>query len=232
METNEAKLKKIFIQLNEKRKSKDFVIDKSGVKMVELIMPDIEPLDPSTGLLNFKSKQSNENYIKKELDWYNSKNRSIIGYVDDVKIWNDIATKDDKKLVNSNYGWCISKNNFNQYENCKNELIKNPFSRRATMIYNRPSMWYDYDFKGMNDFMCTYAHQAFIRNDKLETVYIMRSNDAIFGMFNDFAWAAYIHRKLEKDLSLKPGGKILWKAASFHVYERHFDLLEKIANEV
>ena len=100
------------------------------------------------------------------------------------------------------------------------------------MIYNRPSMWVDYKQDGMNEFMCTYAVQYDITDEKLNAIVYMRSNDACYGWFNDFAWQCEVYIKLYNDLKqvykgLKIG-VIDWNAASFHLYERHFDMLKKI----
>ena len=229
--TNEDILLKSFKKLYALYKKEKFVIDKSGVKVIELIDHHISNLNPKQPYLDFGVRKTNEDYVKKESNWYNSQSLSINGYVDDVKIWKQVADKDG--LVNSNYGWCIySKDNYNQYENCLHELEKNQYSRRACMIYNRPSMQIDYCKNGMSDFICTFSTQQFIRNNKLYYIVNMRSNDSIFGFGNDFAWHCEVYNKLYNDLKktypkLKYG-KIHWNAGSFHIYERHFDLLKDI----
>jgi len=68
------------------------------------------------------------------------------------------------------------------------------------MIYQRPSMQYDFNKNGMNDFICTNYVQLFIRNDALIYIVDMRSNDAIYGFFNDFAWHCYIYKKVYTEL--------------------------------
>ena len=124
----------------------------------------------------------------------------------------------------------FSENNKFQYENAKIELIKNNFSRRATMIYNRPSMWEDYNKNGMSDFCCTYATQHFIRNKQLITYVIMRSNDAWAGYRNDFYWHNYITNKLFnelKDNNIELNDfKIIWTSGSLHLYEKQFYLID------
>ena len=125
----------------------------------------------------------------------------------------------------SNYGWCIwTKENGWQYENVLAELRANPESRRATMIYTRPNMWYDYSFNGRSDFMCTNAVQYMIRYGKLEAVVQMRSNDVVFGYKNDYAWQKHVLDTLANDLETIPGS-IHWNVGSLHVYSRHFDLV-------
>ena len=57
----------------------------------------------------------------------------------------------------------------------------------------------------------------------------MRSNDAIFGFINDFAWQRHVLVELAEDLShahqrIIPGS-ITWNAGSLHIYDRHYDLI-------
>jgi thymidylate synthase len=54
----------------------------------------------------------------------------------------------------------------------------------------------------------------------------MRSNDAIFGYKGDFAWQKHVQNKLANDLGIE-SGDLIWTAGSFHVYQRHFYLLEE-----
>jgi thymidylate synthase len=214
-------IRKLFL---EEYKAKNFVIDKTGVKMVELIGQSFIADEPTV----FGSP--NQDYIERELAWY--KSQSL--FVDDIPgtvptIWKQIASSDGR--INSNYGWCVwSDVNHNQFIHCVNELVKNPYSRRATMIYNRPTMHTDYNVDGMNDFICTYANQFFIRDNKLVSHYIMRSNDVIFGYRNDHAWAKHVQAELHNELlKAYPDleiGDIIWTASSLHVYERHFHMLE------
>lgn len=227
---NEKILFPFLKELYDKINNEDFIIDKNGSKIVEIIAPRIE-LDPSQPYLDFGAKKSNEKYIQKELEWYKSQDLNINGWVDNIKIWREVSDKDG--FINSNYGWCIwSKKNKFQYENTLNTLKNHKESRQAIMIYNRPSMHIDYNFNGMSDFICTMYHHFMIRNNQLISIYNMRSNDAIFGWFNDFAWGCYIHNSIFNDLKKYyleiELGKIIWISNSFHIYERHFTLIKDI----
>lgn len=203
---------------------KDFKIDKTGSKIVEIIGESFEINE------HYLIRLPNENYINREIEWYKSQSLKVSDIPGDAPaIWKNIADKDGN--INSNYGYLIFHNdNHRQYFNCLSELVKNPDSRRATMIYNRPSMHEDYNKNGMNDFICTYANQFFINNNELISQYIMRSNDAVFGFNNDVAWATHIHKKLYQDLLYKyPNlkmGKLIWTPSSLHVYEKHFYCFE------
>lgn len=210
-------------ELLEMYKQGNFVVDRTGVKVVEVLGCSFIADE------DFILRPPSQDYIKRELEWYESE--SLL--VNDIpgktpEIWNSIASSNGE--INSNYGWAIfSDENGNQYKNVLKELRDNPYSRRATMIYNRPSMHTDYMRDGMNDFICTYANQFFIRDNKLISHYLMRSNDAVFGFNNDIAWAKYVQSKLANDLGIK-AGEVIWTAQSMHVYERHFYLLEELMN--
>lgn len=203
---------------------KNFVIDKTGVKTVEILGASFKADE------DWILRTSDKEYIKKELRWYKSKSLNVNDIEPPIpKIWKDVAAKDGS--INTNYGWCIfSKENGHQYENALNELIKNKFSRRASMIYNRPSIWYDYKINGMSDYICTYSNQFFIRDNKLISYYLMRSQDVVMGFNNDVAWARYVHQIMfyelkghYPDLEI---GDLLWSVGSLHVYETNFYCFE------
>lgn len=196
----------------------NFIIDKSGVKTIEMMAAQFIANEP------YIFGTVNEDYVERELQWYKSQSLNI----NDIpggppKVWKDVA--DPGGFINSNYGWCIySGENGNQYENVVKELNSNPNSRRAIMIYTRPHMHYDYNFLGMNDFMCTNTVQYLIRKSKIHSIVNMRSNDALYGYKNDFAWQKYVLNQLAQELKTEVGD-IVWNVGSLHVYERHFHLI-------
>lgn len=211
-------VKDIRNQLIDMLKNEDFIIDKSGVKMIELIGSSF--IADEAAIFG----TPNNDYIKREIAWYNSQSLNVFDLKDTPTIWKQISDKDG--FINSNYGWMIfSPDNGNQYENVVNELSKNPSSRRAEMIYTRPSMHTDYYVNGMSDFCCTLGVDYFIRDDKLNAVVKMRSNDVVFGFKNDYAWQKYVLNYLSSDLGI-PVGDIIWQASSLHVYEKHFKLVK------
>lgn len=230
--TNEEIFFPFLKKLWDKVIAEDFVIDKSGVKLVELIAPSFT-LDPNLKYLTFNGRSTPKKYVDVELTWYDSMSLGSDYIGQHAQIWKDISGDDGS--LNSNYGYLVySQENYSQYNNVLESLIKNEGSRQAVMIYNRPSMHYDSIENGKRDFVCTLAHQFFIRNNKLHSVVNMRSNDAIYGFFNDFAWFCTVHERLYTDLlneySDLQMGEITHIANSFHVYERHFPMLQKIIN--
>ena len=221
---NTADIKEVF---KKHLKAENYVTDKTGVKTIEILGASFVADKPAI------FGTPNEEYIKAEIDWYNSKSTNINDIFEDKEppqAWQYSANKHGE--INSNYGHLIFSKKFHkQYEQVLKELCEvNPDSRRASMIYQRPSIWREYKENGKNDFICTNAVTYYIRNNMLHVVVQMRSNDVIFGYRNDYAWQRYVQEKLQHDLyfnGIKTElGYIYWQVQSLHVYERHFDLVK------
>lgn len=206
-----------------KYQANDFEVDKTGVKVVEIICAQFIADEC------YIFGPPNEDYIRRELAWYKSQSLNVNDIENPPKIWKQVA--DPSGFINSNYGWCIyHEDNGKQYNNCLKELKRNPSTRRATMIYNRPEMWVDYNKNGRSDFMCTYAVQFFIRKGGLYSSVLMRSNDAWAGYRNDYSWHKYVLDKVGRDLGIE--NKIMiWNAGSIHLYEKQFYLIEEYIKE-
>lgn len=174
--------------------------------------------------------QPNQDYIDRELAWYQSGSLNVNDIPGGAPtIWKRVATPTGE--INSNYGHLLfSEENGLQFEHVVQALIADPGTRRATAIYTRPSMHADWNRDGMSDFVCTNAVQYLIRENQLVMVVQMRSNDVVFGYRNDYAWHRWTQQQLIKDLAehgihVEPGS-IIWNAASLHIYERHFWILD------
>lgn len=225
----EAKvLSPIYKELSKQEKQQN------GTKEI-LFMHTCFDMNKVTGKLEFASRKSNEDYLKKELDWYLSLDPTI-EKVKDVKIWQNICSKKDF-TVNSQYGILVyGEENGYQFQKALENLNKDKDSRQAVIIYNRPAIHEDAYKDGKHDFICTFYQQFFIRNNSLECITNMRSNDCIFGIFNDLPWFEYVYndmysKLLAKYTSLKKGN-LVYIANSFHCYERHFELLDRITDEI
>ena len=211
-----ADIRKIFIQ---RLKDEEFVIDKSGVKTIELIGCSFKADETSI------FGEPNHDYENRELEWYKSQSLNVNDIPGGAPvIWKQVADKDG--FINSNYGNLIwSKENGNQYDHVLHELKMNPGSRRAVMIYNRPTIWDDYNKNGRSDFICTNAVGYSIRNEKLHAIVQMRSNDAFFGFRNDRAWQLFVQQQLANELQVQLGD-LIWNSMSLHFYERHFHMIK------
>lgn len=211
-------------QFAELYKNGDFVVDKNGGKVIEIIGASFIADDE----LIFGAV--NREYVRNELEWYQSKSLNV----NDIPsgppaIWKQVADRDG--FINSNYGWCIfSQENNDQYYHAVTELETNPDSRRAIMIYTRPTMWGDHNKNGRSDFMCTNAVQYVIRKGKLHAIVQMRSNDAWAGYRNDYAWQSWVLDAMAASLRARgtfvQRGDIHWNVGSLHIYDRQFYLVD------
>ena len=210
---------------------KMFTVDKTGAKMIEMLGATF--IADEASIFGVPS----EEYIKAEIEWYKSQSTNINDiYGPDREppaAWKYAA--DVHGNINSNYGKLIFSNQYhNQYKKAVTELMRDPDTRRAEMIYTRPSIWTEFDDNGMSDFICTNAVTYYIRDNKLHAVVQMRSNDVVFGYKNDYAWQQYVMKEIVKDLNIGSGpflhsnitlGDMIWQVQNLHVYERHFDLV-------
>lgn len=210
-------------------RSGNFVIDKTGVKTIEMVGASFIADAPTIfGELNYE-------YIQHELDWYLLKSLNVNDIPGKIPaIWKSVATP--AGFINSNYGYLVfDESNYRQYQSVLNELLLSPNSRRAVMIYTRPTMHSDWCKDGMSDFICTNAVQYLIRDGKMHCVVQMRSNDVVYGYRNDYAWQKYVLDKLVTEYNAWQhshtdkivAGDITWQVGSLHVYERHFKFIEE-----
>ena len=228
-----------YITLYNKLKNKDFVIDKTGCKIVELIAPSVElsvtdfDNKPLEGFVDFRCRRSPRKYIEREFEWYRS-HELHIGRVSDIKIWQRCCN--DNKEINSNYGNLVfSKNNFNQFQSAANTLKAHQDSRQGIIIYTRPSMQVEWNHLNGSDFICTNFQHFMIRNNTLVCLTSMRSQDVIFGLFSDIPWFFYVYHEMLKELQKTypdlSYGRFVMMYNSFHCYEQHFDKLAAIGEE-
>jgi thymidylate synthase len=201
--------------------NKRFTTDRNGGKTIELIGASFYADDPAIFGV------PNQDYIDAELAWYESQSTNINDiYIDKdpPKAWQMSANRHGE--INSNYGHLIFSDKYhNQFEQVVDELRRNKDSRRASMVYQRPSIWVEYNDNCKNDFICTNAVTYYIRDNELHSVVQMRSNDVIFGYRNDYAWQEYVLYALADELNVDTG-QMYWQVQNLHVYERHFDLVK------
>jgi len=209
-----------------------FTIDRTGQKTIEMIGASF--IADESAIFG----EPNQEYIDAEIAWYESEstniNRLAEIYGKSPAAWQYSANKYGE--INSNYGTLIYSDQYgNQYDRVLQELLENPDGRRASCIYNRPSIWIDFEADGKNDFICTNAVTYYIRDGLLHSVVQMRSNDVIFGYRNDYAWQRHVVEQLcfdfvnedryDQGRVIEPG-MMIWQVQNLHVYERHFNLVK------
>ena len=215
-------------------KDEAYEIDKTGQRTIEMLGASFIADEQSI------FGEPSQSYINAELAWYESQSTNIYDIhgadKEPPQAWRYSA--DPHGNINSNYGHLVFAEKYhNQFENAFEELWKNCESRRAQMIYNRPSIWVEFDEGGKSDFICTNAQTFYIRDGILMMVSQMRSNDVVFGYKNDYAWAQYLMDKFVDQWNTKAlrlgskhftiqKGMLIWQVQNLHVYERHFGLVK------
>ena len=230
---NEQTLLPILDKFSEMLDTEDYTMDLEGGRTLEILGSRLF-FNPYQRTMDFGVKKTNVSYAEREIKWYEDQDLRVCPTMKDVKIWNAIASS--KGLINSNYGYLIySEANGSQYEHCLERLRANPSTKRALMIYTRPSIWEDFKTDGMNDFICTDGVQCSIKNDRLYYMVKQRSCDMVYGLFNDLFWHQHVYRKLVADLNAEyklVGGSIVYFPFNLHVYEKHFSMIKPMAEYV
>lgn len=205
--------------------NREFTRDRNGGRVLELLGASFVANDDHI------FGKVNHDYVNDELTWYNSQSTNV----NDLRIpvptaWESTANPYGE--INSNYGHLIySDKYYEQYQHVLNELVTNESTRRAQMVYNRPSIWVEYNENGKNDFICTNAVTYYIRDNKMHACVQMRSNDCWAGYRNDFAWQKHVLIQLVNDYNDRlrcsvTVGNIYWQVMNLHMYERNFYLID------
>ena len=180
--------------------------------------------NPKSNLYLNKVRSSPVEYICRELVWYLSGDPNPTYIAKHASLWDRIRNPDG--TVNSNYGnLALHATTPSQYEWAYGSLAADKDSRQAIMNYNGIAGCH---FDGVKDFTCTLSSVFHIRDNKLHSTTIMRSNDIIFGLPADFVWFTIVHQQMYKHLQkVYPElemGSYTHIAHSLHLYEKHFDL--------
>ena len=122
-------------------KDECFERDKTGQKTIEMLGASFLADEPAI------FGRVSEDYVRDEINWYESGSTNI----NDIRehpatppqAW--VYSANDHGEINSNYGHLIwSDKYYNQYERVLWQLLEDQDTRRATMVYNRPSIWHEY----------------------------------------------------------------------------------------
>jgi thymidylate synthase len=201
-----------------------------GTKCVEICNYNYT-LPPYVRFANFKSRKLSLSYIKKEFMWYLRGDKYDTSICEHASLWKSLINRDGS--INSNYGQYIF-GTMNQFDNCVDILAVDKDTRRASMMI----LGAHHLLTKTKDYPCTYCINFRIRNNKLDMTVRMRSQDAIYGMGNDAPTFSFIHEMmyvLLKDRYLFYNdleyGNYYHSCDSFHVYDKHYEMLNTIANK-
>ncbi|HIL27115.1 MAG TPA: hypothetical protein EYG21_07005 [Nitrospinaceae bacterium] len=225
-------LNEAFVEELAKLKSNGSIVNSRGSKQLERIFVNFIIKDPTQIDILVPARKFNKNYAIVEWLWYLSANQKVNNITKLASIWGDI--QDSYGEAESNYGSYIfpldPRALLSQWDWVIEELEQDPDSRRGTIVINQPY----HKEKNPKDYPCTQYMHFFIREGKLDMGIYMRSNDAVFGFCNDVFTFSLFHQLMlnhlnDKGMNIKLGC-YHHNAGSFHIYERHFKMMDKILN--
>lgn len=161
-----------------------------------------------------------------EFAWHLSASNDVnfISYY--AKRWKTFS-ENGKTIDESCYGHKIFGNNnggTSQWSNIIDLLTKDPATRRAVLsLYDSATNFGPFS----KDVSCICTIQFLIRDNQLDAVTHMRSNDAMWGLPYDIFLVTMLQEYLATILAV-PLGNYYHYANSMHLYEHHFELAENI----
>lgn len=203
-------------------------INPRGKKTLEL--EDYQIIFPNPVLdvyCDFEARNLPYNYLAKEFSWYLGGDRNDTSIESASAFWKTVKNT-EPPYYNSNYGHYFFKER--QFYNAIDALYQDENSRQACIVINRPDvMW-----GNSKDKLCTNAVMFRIRKGKLNMSVQMRSNDIIYGLGIDAVMFSLIqqlaHQLLKVQYPDLQIGKYIHTAASLHIYEQHWHIMDSICN--
>lgn len=172
-------------------------------------------IDMNAPIISLESRKMNYSFMFAEAAWICSGSNWLDDLTPYMKRYADFS--DDKVFLNGAYGVKVAE----QVAYVVDTLSKDPSSRQAVL-----NIWRERPGPS-KDIPCTTTMQFIIRDNKLNMVTTMRSQDAVLGFSYDvFTFSAvaglvrsllYTVHNIDVDL-----GTLTVTAGSFHIYEEHF----------
>jgi len=187
-----------------------------GLKIFE-IQNFYQMFKPYWRFTNFKNRNLNLDYIKREFMWYLNGDKFDLSICNYAKMWNKFIREDG--IIYSNYGQYIF-GELNQFIKAYETLAEDKDSRRACIIILQPYHIIDINSK---EIPCTYSISFLIRENKLDMIVRMRSQDSWYGFASDIPCFSFIHEMmyimLKDSYSDLHYGNYHHYVDSFHIYE-------------
>jgi len=204
--------------------------DPRGTKTKEFLNTALVMENPQACLYENEVRSSQRKYVAGELLWYYAGRKDVQFITKFSKFWEALQNPDG--TANSAYGHLIFKNEtihgFTQFEWVVKSLLKDLNTRQAVMHLNLPT----HQYEGNKDFVCTMYINFHVREGKLHMSVHMRSNDVITGTPTDVAFFStlqmqvlFMINQVHPEIGL---GTYTHIADSYHVYDRHYDLIERM----
>ena len=215
----------LFYKTIEELYSKENRIEYNNIS-AEIINANLVLLDPTNNLMNdANGRNMSMRYAIGEMLWYNSTNTSAKSISPFSSFWKKLA--DENGNVNSNYGHCIrEKFGFDQWEMCKHLLLADSNTRKAVIHIKDARNLIINDTKDLN---CTIALQFLCRQNKLNLIVTMRSNDVWLGLPYDLFNFTCMQIQMAMELNMDVG-TYYHNAGSLHLYKKDEEKIQRILN--
>ena len=171
---------------------------------------------------SFTARNYSLTYTKKEMLWYLSADPFNEDILKAAPNWENFRQKDGRWLSNYGVMWFGEQNGFKWVV----DSIKADYDTRQAII---PMISKNHLFEGNPDVVCTESISFRVREGRLNMSVNMRSNDGIWGTGNDLPCFWWLWEMVSVATGI-PRGVYVHKADSFHVYEKHFIMLEDIVD--
>jgi thymidylate synthase len=211
----------------------DYVISPRNIETKEWINVQVKIKNPYNRLVTNVHRNMSLKYAFGEWLWYLSASESVKPIAYYSKYWNKLS--DDLITANSAYGARIYgkslRQSIDQWSNVKNELIKDNSSRRAVIQIDMPADL----IKDTKDMPCTLSLHFLIRENKLNLVVNMRSNDLVLGFpYDTFSFTLFQELMLVELKEFMPQlkmGTYFHNVSSMHIYAKDYDLIKAVLTE-
>jgi len=192
-----------------------------GLSFKEIISPQLILTDPKNCLITLKARKLNYAYLIIEKLMYLSGvsyPEVIMAYNGNMKSYLNLETRD----FDGAYGPRIRENN--QFMWCYKQLKADPQTRQAVITIHDSR-----DCRKTKDNCCTLSLQFFLRDNGLNLVANMRSNDLLWGTCLDVPAFCFLQEVMAHLLGV-PVGAYIHQPGSLHFYDefkkRLFEIIE------
>ena len=207
------------------------LVDKEGEVIETRSLKCKEVISVSMTLKNIRKRFVISNFRKTsllyafaEFLWYLSRSNKI----EMIKYYAPSIERfsDNGITMNSAYGYCIWDRWIDQWSQCLYKLKQDPNTRQAVILLRDP-----FDLmKETKDCICTICLQFLLRNNRLDLVVYMRSNDLMVGFVYDVFSFTMLQELMAKCLGVGVG-KYYHHVGSLHIYDKFWPKVDKILSE-
>jgi thymidylate synthase len=196
-----------------------------GLRTLELTPFFFGLVNPRSRCLTNPARRWNLPLAIGEFCWHVSGSNELRFIEYYARRWREFA-EDGSTIRGSCYGHRIfsqSGETRSQWDQIVDLLREDPESRRAVLNFQeQPEHLFT-----RKDIPCANTMQFLVRDSKLHAIVCMRSNDAIWGLPYDVFLFTMFQELLACELGLRIG-TYSHTIGSLHLYERHFDLAQRI----